>query len=589
MIAAVPDTLMEEIQQLQDTFGAAADQAIVLTDKDGCIITSPATPGTLFKEMLDSLQDTSCGCERLLHRLGDSQDPAVMEWVPGLKYAVTPLAAGYGRVYYLWSGLYMEQGTKEQVLAVFEARMQKHPAYGRLISTLRAMPEISGERITEIGKSISVLARIICKLLAGWVLKPQKERNGRPFSGVLEQLGMEGVLRLKEAAEDLQRAGSLQELGKQLLDVVTGLPFPLSSVLVLFQNGDHAAHTYYARGWTPESGDYYVRDLESRYSPQSFLSSAIIHEAAGGLILLECPLLAGNEFRGVLSVGFRQRREAEQWIIQLETVAGLAGWAIRLIEKDSRYWKQSEVFLASFREYLQNNNIPLQYLSLDASELARDFARYLERPEAEAELVSRACLLAPFRSDLLGEYGFFAKELELLKQVDRLRLPECSQERTVLPLAVQLLALVLHHMSGQADRKHPAGPPLKWIDYSRFSPEPSMTTAVEDEPRSSFERFLQSRAYSRPKKRAVTGSRLLDSAALTLPKEEWGISPREEEVLELIVHGKTNKEIAGALFISEHTVKNHLSRIFNKMNVTDRSQIIALIYKRILNSERIEI
>lgn len=70
MIAAVPDTLMEEIQQLQDTFGAAADQAIVLTDKDGCIITSPATPGTLFKEMLDSLQDTSCGCERLLHRLG---------------------------------------------------------------------------------------------------------------------------------------------------------------------------------------------------------------------------------------------------------------------------------------------------------------------------------------------------------------------------------------------------------------------------------------------------------------------------------------------------------------------------------------
>lgn len=68
-----------------------------------------------------------------------------------------------------------------------------------------------------------------------------------------------------------------------------------------------------------------------------------------------------------------------------------------------------------------------------------------------------------------------------------------------------------------------------------------------------------------------------------------GVSPREEEVLELIVHGKTNKEIANTLFISEHTVKNHLSRIFNKMNVTDRSQIIALIYKVILDAERIEI
>ncbi|MFD1909962.1 response regulator transcription factor [Paenibacillus rhizoplanae] len=60
-------------------------------------------------------------------------------------------------------------------------------------------------------------------------------------------------------------------------------------------------------------------------------------------------------------------------------------------------------------------------------------------------------------------------------------------------------------------------------------------------------------------------------------------------MLELIILGKTNKEIAGALFISEHTVKNHLSRIFfNKMDVTDRSQIIALVYKRIFDSERIE-
>ena len=71
--------------------------------------------------------------------------------------------------------------------------------------------------------------------------------------------------------------------------------------------------------------------------------------------------------------------------------------------------------------------------------------------------------------------------------------------------------------------------------------------------------------------------------------KEWGITAREVEVLELVILGKTNKEIANALIISEHTVKNHLSRIFHKMNVTDRSQIIALVYKRILNSERIDI
>ncbi|MBY0010597.1 helix-turn-helix transcriptional regulator [Paenibacillus typhae] len=198
-------------------------------------------------------------------------------------------------------------------------------------------------------------------------------------------------------------------------------------------------------------------------------------------------------------------------------------------------------------------------------------------------------MLAPFRSDLLSEYGFFHREIELIEQVDRRPLQHPAEDKQVLPLTAELLLLVLRHISGQADREQLASQPHKWIDPSRFLLEPDAADAVEDEPLSSFQQFLQSRTDSRPKKRVINGSRLLDSAALTLSKEEWGISPREEEVLELIVHGKTNKEIAGALFISEHTVKNHLSRIFHKMQVTDRSQIIALIYKRILNSERIEI
>ncbi|QSF47586.1 hypothetical protein JRJ22_02375 [Paenibacillus tianjinensis] len=162
-------------------------------------------------------------------------------------------------------------------------------------------------------------------------------------------------------------------------------------------------------------------------------------------------------------------------------------------------------------------------------------------------------------------------------------------EKPVLPLVVQVLALVLHHIGGQAEPEQLEGSPQKWIDPSRFRLDSAVTAVVGDQLLSSFQSFLRSHADSPPKKRVITGKRLLDSAALTLPKEEWGISPREEEVLELIVHGKTNKEIASALFISEHTVKNHLSRIFTKMNVTDRSQIIALVYKRILNSERIEI
>jgi len=57
---------------------------------------------------------------------------------------------------------------------------------------------------------------------------------------------------------------------------------------------------------------------------------------------------------------------------------------------------------------------------------------------------------------------------------------------------------------------------------------------------------------------------------------ENSLTAREVEVLELIAEGMLNKNIAKTLFISEKTVKNHVSNIFKKLNVTDRTQ--AAIY-----------
>lgn len=51
-----------------------------------------------------------------------------------------------------------------------------------------------------------------------------------------------------------------------------------------------------------------------------------------------------------------------------------------------------------------------------------------------------------------------------------------------------------------------------------------------------------------------------------------GLTKREMEVLKLIAEGMYNKEIAEKLMISEKTVKNHVSNIFRKINVSDRTQ-----------------
>lgn len=71
--------------------------------------------------------------------------------------------------------------------------------------------------------------------------------------------------------------------------------------------------------------------------------------------------------------------------------------------------------------------------------------------------------------------------------------------------------------------------------------------------------------------------------ALTYIKKSYSISSREMEVFELIMDGLTNKEISEQLFISEHTVKNHITRIFQKLNVADRVQAIALVYETFMN------
>ncbi|MBL8915267.1 MAG: response regulator transcription factor [Archangium sp.] len=59
------------------------------------------------------------------------------------------------------------------------------------------------------------------------------------------------------------------------------------------------------------------------------------------------------------------------------------------------------------------------------------------------------------------------------------------------------------------------------------------------------------------------------------PRADVSLSPftdRENEVLALLARGASNKEIAAALFVTEGTVKNHVTQLFIKLGVSDRTQ-----------------
>jgi two-component system NarL family response regulator len=81
----------------------------------------------------------------------------------------------------------------------------------------------------------------------------------------------------------------------------------------------------------------------------------------------------------------------------------------------------------------------------------------------------------------------------------------------------------------------------------------------------------------------VTGHRVVPARAASRLEDRHSttqLTERELAVLKTLVQGKTNREIAEALSITEWTVKGHLKQIFAKLEVTDRTQAVTAALRR---------
>jgi DNA-binding NarL/FixJ family response regulator len=81
--------------------------------------------------------------------------------------------------------------------------------------------------------------------------------------------------------------------------------------------------------------------------------------------------------------------------------------------------------------------------------------------------------------------------------------------------------------------------------------------------------------------RAVAaGESLLDPEMVSAAHDDGGLTARECEVLRLIADGMNNAQIATALFVSENTVKTHVSNIFTKLGCRDRAAAVLQSWRR---------
>jgi DNA-binding NarL/FixJ family response regulator len=75
---------------------------------------------------------------------------------------------------------------------------------------------------------------------------------------------------------------------------------------------------------------------------------------------------------------------------------------------------------------------------------------------------------------------------------------------------------------------------------------------------------------------SAVANRVLDMVTGNTSRREYydNLTPRETEILRLIAAGKANKQIAYILHISDKTVRNHISNIYEKLGIFDRSQAV---------------
>lgn len=106
---------------------------------------------------------------------------------------------------------------------------------------------------------------------------------------------------------------------------------------------------------------------------------------------------------------------------------------------------------------------------------------------------------------------------------------------------------------------------------SGFVPKSSSTEAMME----ALREVLAGDVYLPPKLREVAarGARPRSVA------DRYGLTPGQMRVLELLTEGKTNRQIAEMLGVTEGTVKIHVSAIFKAMNVSNRSQALLLASK----------
>ncbi|WP_305121031.1 LuxR C-terminal-related transcriptional regulator [Saccharibacillus sp. JS10] len=406
-----------------------------------------------------------------------------------------------------------------------------------------------------------MLIALIGEYIASGTLEARMERQIQRLRPLME------VTRFMISAQNTQRIMFM------LVDMSLSLVWNPSSAIIVHESTNGQKVQIVSRGIANDFAEQYARDVAKRVlreGQSSYSMGFELSQTEEGQLMIEYPIIYAGKTRGVLAVSLSSEQEAEECREVLLALATMGSIILQSVHDQQQLGLQNERFLrlmytsAKVGQDDQGKKMDLSLRLLD------EYARYSGITTEEAALLQRAAMLSVLDESAKRELNeAFAEEITVLKEHRTMVENEGQAGSFSYARPAQILRTVLYFAEldeETASRLHLTGvSPELFNHFRKFM-------AVRHTVQSEVVLSDGSTAAFNP---AEAEERGIDAIV-----KEFGLSKREKEVLELVVRASSNKDIAAKLFISEHTVKNHLTNIFNKMSVSDRAQAIARVFNR---------
>jgi DNA-binding CsgD family transcriptional regulator len=388
---------------------------------------------------------------------------------------------------------------------------------------------------------------VICSLLGEGMTRRMLQAN--------LELQTSRISTLIETAGVLSSVRDITRIMHLLIDMALTLFPDAQATICLVKQPDNGKICMVSRGLSENKAERFGRVLTHKYlQPDPNISS---YELENSLMkgTTQSVISYSEDALGVICVDHGDGKLSQETGPLLDTLSRMG--AVAISQSFSHLSTDKSTITLLYDAMLQLDPAKSALVSV-CRDVALLFGKYLQLEHHQLQKIDDAAALIGYDPEFLRSNAIQEEILDILTGCRRL--DKEGMGDTSYPIESRILNCVKKYVASGGSN-----------------------SAVADDINEQFQSFLLYRERM-SRELAVTGIRedrdSSDQHEQVVEGAEFAsLSPREIDVLKLIAEGSSNKRIAETLFISEHTVKNHITNIFSKLGVADRSHLIAMVYR----------